>query len=76
MNRIKVWLVCLWVLSFNALLAQIGGKVLDNENETVIGASVLIKSTKIGAVTDFDGNFEIAYSGNFPVTLVVSYIGF
>ena len=76
MNRIKVWLVCLWVLSFNALFAQIGGKVLDNENETVIGASVLIKNTKIGAVTDFDGNFEIAYSGNFPVTLVVSYIGF
>lgn len=42
--------------------------------EVVIGASVSIKGTTLGTITDFDGNFEL----NAPVngTLVVSYIGF
>ena len=34
------------------------GVVKDASGESVIGASVLVKGTTIGTITDFDGNFE------------------
>jgi len=76
MKRLKVWLFCLVIFGFNTLSAQIGGQVIDDDDETVIGASILVKNTKIGTVTDIDGNFKIAYSGAYPVILVINYIGF
>ena len=51
----------------------IKGLVLDNNNEPLIGATILVKGTQKGTVTDFDGNFEIkAAKGNI---LVISFIG-
>ncbi|MCF0179752.1 MAG: SusC/RagA family TonB-linked outer membrane protein, partial [Bacteroidales bacterium] len=43
--------------------------------EPIIGASVLVKGTTTGTITDIDGNFEIpnVKSGS---TIVVSYIGY
>ena len=38
---------------------QVKGTVLDAENITVIGASVIEKGTTNGVVTDYDGNFTI-----------------
>ena len=38
---------------------QVKGTVLDAENITVIGASVIQKGTTNGVVTDYDGNFTI-----------------
>lgn len=50
------------------------GKVVDENGEPVIGATVLEKGTTNGTVTDFDGNFNLNVSiGN---TLEISYIGF
>ena len=42
------------------ILAQgkiITGVILDKTGETVIGASVLVKGTTNGTITDVDGNF-------------------
>jgi iron complex outermembrane receptor protein len=39
------------------------------------GANVIVKGTSNGATTDFDGNFNINVNA-FPVTLVVSSVGF
>ena len=53
----------------------VSGQVIDDKNkETVIGASVLIKGTTIGCVTDLDGNFSI--SAPKGSVLVVSSIGY
>lgn len=57
-------------------VAQAGivtGVVKDGEGAPLIGASVLVKGTNNGVVTDFDGNFSI----KAPVgsELVVSYVG-
>lgn len=41
----------------------------------VPGASVLVKNTTLGTVTDFEGNFSITVS-SLPATIVVSFIGF
>ena len=74
--------VCFFVVSFlltQTTLAQgnstVTGKVLDSLGESVIGASVLVKGTTSGTITDIDGNFKL---DNVPsnATLVISYIGF
>lgn len=44
-------------------------------NEALIGASVLIKGTTTGTVTDIDGNFSLN-AQNGSQTLVVSYTGY
>ena len=49
------------------------GTVNDNLGEPVAGASVVIKGTNTGTLTDFDGNFSMKVTGN-PV-LVVSFLG-
>ena len=50
------------------------GTVVDDQNEPVIGASVVQKGTSVGTVTDFDGNFSVTVDEG--ATLVVSYIGY
>ena len=52
----------------------INGRVKDEMGEAVIGASVVVKGTSNGTVTDFDGNFSLTCKSG--VTLVISYIGF
>jgi len=63
-------------LSFSGLLAQgtVTGKVTDGGGEPLIGASVLVKGSTVGTVTDLDGKFSI----NAAATdvLIFSYIGF
>jgi iron complex outermembrane recepter protein len=49
---------------------------IEDELEPLIGANVVIKGTTNGTQTDFDGQFEIKTDQNYPITLVVSYIGY
>lgn len=77
-KRLMATSVCL-VLTIMWMVAQtasIKGIVLSAEdNEPVIGASVLIKGTTVGTVTDMDGNFEITNAPQGATTLLVSYVG-
>ena len=54
---------------------KVTGTVVDATGEPVIGASVIVKGTTNGTVTDFNGNFTI---NNVPAngSLEISYIGF
>jgi len=54
---------------------KITGVVTDITGEPVIGASVVVRGTTNGSITDLNGNFSIL---NAPqnATLVVSYIGY
>ena len=45
-----------------------------SEGMPLPGASITIKGEKLGAVTDFDGNYKIEVSNN--TTLIFSYIGY
>lgn len=54
--------------------SNIKGVVKDSRGETIIGASIRVKGSQTGAVTDLDGNFTIDADPNS--TLIVSYIGF
>ena len=52
----------------------ISGVVKDATGETIISASVVVKGTSIGTVTDFDGNYTIDVPDDAK-ELVFSYIG-
>jgi iron complex outermembrane receptor protein len=55
----------------------IKGELLDaNTQDPLIGVAVVLKGTSSGVVTNSDGKFELPYSGNFPVTVQFSYIGY
>lgn len=69
-------LLTLFFLSFGVIVAQtrVTGSVADEKGEPVIGASIQIKGTGQGAVTDIDGNFTLTVPAGLN-TLVVSYVG-
>ena len=50
------------------------GNIADVSGEPIIGASVVVKGTSQGTVSDLDGNFTIQANPN--TALVVSYIGY
>ena len=52
----------------------VSGTVKDPTGETIISASVVVKGTTIGTVTDFDGNYTIDVPDGATM-LVFSYIG-
>ena len=54
---------------------KITGKVVDNTNQPLPGASVVVKGTTNGTSTDFDGKFSLKAKSNSG-TVVVSFIGF
>ena len=53
----------------------VSGTVLDKTGESVIGASVVVKGTTNGTITDFDGKFTLQ---NVPDngTIQVSFVGY
>ncbi len=60
---------------FSGVGKIIDGYIVDADGETLIGASVLIKGTSYGAVTDIDGYYSITVPPGYN-TLVVSYTGY
>lgn len=52
----------------------VSGTVVDNAGEPVIGASVLLKGTTIGTVTDINGTFKLDVPS--AGTLQVSFVGY
>ncbi|MGM9699472.1 MAG: SusC/RagA family TonB-linked outer membrane protein [Prevotella sp.] len=53
---------------------KVKGQVVDDLGEPLLGASVRVKNSTVGAVTDLDGNFQLDVKAN--AVLVVSYLGF
>ncbi|MBQ3660353.1 MAG: TonB-dependent receptor [Bacteroidales bacterium] len=75
--RIAVALIICAAFSLQAFAQnatnRISGTVVSN-GEPVIGASVMVKNTSVGAATDIDGNFTIQAADD--AVLVVSAIGY
>ncbi|GBU08326.1 SusC/RagA family TonB-linked outer membrane protein [Bacteroidales bacterium] len=74
MKRMTLFLLCFFVSIGLAIgqNARITGVVIDENGETVIGASIVVKGTQVGTVTDIDGKFSIDADGKI---LVISSIG-
>ena len=52
----------------------INGNIVDENNEAVIGASVLVEGTNLGTISDIEGNFELQNVPNHA-NLKISYVG-
>ena len=70
-------LLMLLFFSIGTVYAQktISGAVTDEKGEAVIGATVLMKGSASGTITDIDGNYSIEVPEE-ATTLVFSYIGY
>ncbi|HCE54435.1 MAG: TonB-dependent receptor [Lutibacter sp.] len=77
MRKFKNLLIAALLISSTAIFAQtkLTGKVVDETNQPLPGASLIVKGTKTGASSDFNGNFTLettVASG----TLQVSFVGY
>ena len=73
----KIFIFCLSAVVSLAAFAQtsVSGTIIDAENnEPLIGVSIIEKGTSNGVITDFDGNFSISVSTN--AVLQLSYVGY
>jgi TonB-linked SusC/RagA family outer membrane protein len=77
-RRFRLFLIPLLFLSPILLLAQntitVKGRVLNEKNAPIAGASVTTKDTHSGVTTDADGHFSILVHPG--TTLVISFVGY
>ncbi len=79
--KIVQWCLALATTFLFSLHAQaqsnliVTGKVVDDLNEVVVGASVVVKGTTNGTTTDASGSYSISIPSG-DVTLVYSFIGY
>lgn len=62
------------LVSINFATSQVTGKVSGADGTPITGVNVVEKGTSNGAISDFDGNYEISAASN--ATLVFSYVGY
>lgn len=77
MKRLKLIFACLFIsvgLAF-AQSTKITGTVVDEKGEPSIGASVQLKGSKTGTITDLNGKFTIAVPNSKSV-LIFSSVGY
>lgn len=79
LRQLKLFcLVMLFSFSMQAIYAQTGqvsGTVYDQVGEAIIGASVVLKGTSTGTITDLDGRFTIQ-NISLNSILEISYMGY
>ena len=78
MLRIKCLLTVLLFTLFASAQSSnsiISGTILDENGEPLIGASLKLKKSGQGTVTDIDGNFKLSVS-ELSEQIIISYIGY
>jgi len=78
MRKLTFLLTCLFLVGVGLVNAQsksISGKVLSAEDgQPIIGATIKVKGSTVGTITNVDGEFKISLQGDAK-NLVVSYVG-
>jgi TonB-dependent starch-binding outer membrane protein SusC len=76
MKKISLVLsLVLFALGFAVAQRTVTGTVSDQKGEPMVGASILVKGTTVGTVTDIDGKFSLAVPAG-ATTLVASFAGY
>ena len=77
-RKLMLLLTCLFIGIglVTAQVTKVTGLVISEEDGLpVVGASVLVKGTTVGTVTDMDGKFMLSNIPSSAKTIVVSFIG-
>ena len=69
-----LFLLCVTLCPAWAQSFSVTGTVVDEQSEPVIGASILVKGTNRGMITDMDGKFHLN-DVRASDALVVSFVG-
>ncbi|MFD1470297.1 SusC/RagA family TonB-linked outer membrane protein [Hymenobacter caeli] len=78
----KTWFLLLFALLGLQAGAQaqttgsVSGRVLDEKNTGIPGATVLVEGTSLGVSSDVDGSFRIANIPAGPQTIVLTFVGY
>ena len=75
MHRLLLMFIVLMTSLSVTAQTRVTGVVLDEQDEPIIGASVLVKGTTNGIATDIDGQFTLSNVAS-DATLSVSYVGY
>ena len=77
MRNFKNWLVVVMLISTSVIFAQtkLTGKIVDETNQPLPGATVVLQGTQSGASSDFDGNFTFETTSTNG-TILVSFVGY
>ncbi len=77
LTKSKVFVFGLLLMAFTTTAqVDISGTVLDaNNNDPLIGATIIVPGTSNGTVTDIDGSFSFTVT-DVPVNLEISYTGY
>ncbi len=77
MRNFKNWLSLVLLVSTTIAFGQtkLSGKVVDETNQPLPGASIILKGATTGASADFDGNFTFETSVSSG-TILVSFMGY
>jgi len=70
--------ILFFALFFTCLIfgqTKVGGKVVDEKNEPIAFANVILKGSKEGVITDDNGDFYFESNENYSI-LVVSFVGY
>jgi len=70
----KIYILMLAFASVNFAMAQVTGTVTGADGAPITGVNVVEKGTSNGAISDFDGNYQISAASD--ATLVFSYVGY
>lgn len=72
----KRFIFLLGFLSPVLVFAQFSGRVVNENNQGVPYATVIVKNTSVGTTADSAGNFTLTGVEKYPFTLVISFAGF
>ena len=75
MKKISIFLFLFVSTLANAQSFTLSGKVVDENKNSLAGASILVKEVKKGVSTDFDGNFSFNLEKG-TYTVEVSFLGY
>ena len=79
MKRVFMLLLTCLFIGIGLVTAQVtkvtGTVISEEDGLPVVGASILVKGTAVGTVTDMDGKFQLPNVPSSAKTLVISFIG-
>lgn len=74
-KKMFLLIMLLGISLFTFAQSNITGTILDSSGQPIIGASILVKGSKTGVISDLDGKFTIAVPQKGS-TLIISCVGY
>ncbi|MHA7942703.1 TonB-dependent receptor [Formosa sp. 3Alg 14/1] len=75
-NWITLMMLIVTTFSTLAQTGQVQGLIIDENNITIPGASVLLEELNKGAISDFNGKFTLVNVEAGTYTLIIKYLGY